>query len=233
MPELHVLRVFCGEGGSGGNPLGVYLDGQAIEPAQRQAVAKRLGYSETVFVDDQSSGELQIFTPAVELPFAGHPLVGAAWLLAQRGHTPTALRPSAGEVPARVEGERAFVAGRPEWQPDYELIELGSREEVEALDGPPPNERDLAAVYAPMDDGAVRGRVFPVALGIPEDEATGGAAIRLGARRRRPFTIHQGEGSVIEVTPREDGYVEIGGLVVIDHAIAAPPASSTDAPATK
>jgi predicted PhzF superfamily epimerase YddE/YHI9 len=233
MPELHVLRVFCGEDGSGGNPLGVYLDGQAIEPSGRQAVAKRLGYSETVFVDDQSNGQLQIFTPAVELPFAGHPLVGAAWLLAQRGHTPVALRPPAGEVPARVEGDRAFVAGRPEWQPDYELLELGSREEVEALDGPPPNQRDLAAVYAPMGDDAVRVRVFPVALGIAEDEATGSAAIRLGALLDRPFTIHQGVGSVIEVTPREDGYVEIGGLVVTDHAIAAPPASSTDAPATK
>lgn len=233
MSELHVLRVFCGPGGTGGNPLGVFLDGPAIAAKDRQPTAKELGYSETVFVDDQSNGALQIFTPAVELPFAGHPLVGTAWLLAKHGHTPAALRPPAGEVPARVEGERAFVAGRPEWQPDYELMELGSPEEVEALEGPPPSDRDLAAVYAPMGDEAVRVRVFPVALGIPEDEATGSAAIRLGALLRRPFAIHQGEGSVIDVVPREDGYVEIGGLVVSDHATEAPPASSTDAPNTK
>ena len=233
MPALHVLRVFCGTGGTGGNPLGIYLDGSAIPRAERQGVAKELGYSETVFVDDRATGDLQIFTPAVELPFAGHPLVGSAWLLARNGHTPAALHPPAGEVPARVEGERAFVAGLPQWQPDYELIELGSPAEVDALDGPPSNDRDLATAYAPMGDDAVRVRVFPVALGIPEDEATGSAAIRLGALLGRPFTIHQGEGSVIEVVPREDGYVEIGGLVVIDHATEAPPASSTDAPATK
>ena len=68
MPELHVLRVFCAEGGTGGNPLGVYLDGAAFDPSERQAEAKRLGFSETVFVDDPSTGELRIFTPALELP---------------------------------------------------------------------------------------------------------------------------------------------------------------------
>lgn len=239
MARLTVLRVFCGEGGTGGNPLGVYLDGGSFAPEARQPEAKRLGYSETVFVDDLETGVVQIFTPAVELPFAGHPLVGTAWLLAQGGHRPSSLRPPAGEVPARVEGDRAFVAGLPEWQPDYEWMELGSPEEVEALTGPPPSERDLACVYAPIDDLAVRARVFPVALGIPEDEATGSAAVRLGALLGRPMRIHQGEGSVIDVAPLEDtpegtgGYVEIGGLVTIDQASDDPPASSTAAPATK
>jgi predicted PhzF superfamily epimerase YddE/YHI9 len=233
MPEVQVLHVFCGPGGTGGNPLGVYLDGSAVPPGERQAEAKRLGFSETVFVDDLATGRLQIFTPGVELPFAGHPLVGTAWLLAQHGHTPKTLRPPAGEGPARVEGERAFVAGRPEWQPDYELIELGSPGEVDALEGPPPNERDLAAAYARMDDGGVRARVFPVALGIAEDEATGSAAIRIGARLGGAFTIHQGVGSEIAVAARDNGYVEIGGLVVRDQATDDPPASSTAAPSTK
>ena len=187
MPELQVLRVFCGPGGIGGNPLGVYLDGPAVAPAKRQAEAKRLGFSETVFVDDPATGALQIFTPAVELPFAGHPLVGTAWLLAQYGHTPAALRPPAGEVPARVEDDRAFVAGRAEWQPDYEWMELRSPAEVEALDGPPSNARDMAAVYAPIEDGAVRARVFPVAIGIAEDEATGGAAVLLEKKMERIY----------------------------------------------
>ena len=233
MPELNVLRVFCAEGGTGGNPLGVYLDGGAFDPSERQAEARRLGFSETVFVDDPSTGECQIFTPTVELPFAGHPLVGTAWLLAEHGHELSELRPPAGEVPARVEGDRAFVAGRPEWQPEYEWLEVGSAAEVEALDGPPPNAGDMAAVYAHMHHGAVRARVFPVAIGIAEDEATGGAAVLLGARLGGEFTIHQGRGSLIDVVARGDGYVEIGGLVVRDQASDAPPASSTDAPATK
>ena len=81
MTTLHTLRVFLGPDGEGGNPLGVFPDGHLIAPADRQAVAAELGFSETVFVDDRATGELRIFTPAVELPLAGHPLVGTAWLL--------------------------------------------------------------------------------------------------------------------------------------------------------
>ncbi len=50
MPGLHVLRVFTAPDGGGGNPLGVFLDGVAIPPERRQAVAAELGFSETVFV---------------------------------------------------------------------------------------------------------------------------------------------------------------------------------------
>jgi PhzF family phenazine biosynthesis protein len=80
--RLHLLRGFCDEHGEAGNPLAVFLDGVEVPAASRQAVAGDLGLSETVFVDDAGRGELRIFTPAVELPFAGHPTVGTAWLLA-------------------------------------------------------------------------------------------------------------------------------------------------------
>jgi PhzF family phenazine biosynthesis protein len=79
MAELHVLRVFAAPDGTGGNPLGVFLDGPAVPEGRRQAVAADLGFSETVFVDDPRSGGVRIFTPAAELPFAGHPLVGTSW----------------------------------------------------------------------------------------------------------------------------------------------------------
>src|SRR6476646_3333177 len=105
MPELHVLRVFCGEGGSGGNPLGVFLDGSEVGAEQRQGIADELGFSETVFVDDAEHGEMRIFTPAVELSFAGHPVVGTAWLLARERGAVAALRPPAGVVAA--DGVRA------------------------------------------------------------------------------------------------------------------------------
>ena len=68
MAELHVLRVFAATDGSGGNPLGVFLDGPAVPEGRRQAVAADLGFSETVFVDDPRSGAVRIFTPAAELP---------------------------------------------------------------------------------------------------------------------------------------------------------------------
>src|SRR5215217_360613 len=130
MPELHVLRVFCGDDGRGGNPLGVFLDSVDIE--DQQAVAADLGFSETVFVHDAQRAEIRIFTPSTELPFAGHPTVGTAWLLRA-----SVLRPPAGEVPARSEGNSAAVSARPEWAPEFEFERLGSPEEVEALEGPP------------------------------------------------------------------------------------------------
>lgn len=218
MPELHVLRVFTGADRSGGNPLGVFVDGPSVAAARRQSVAAELGFSETVFVDDPASGVVQIFTPALELrAFAGHPLVGTAWLLGRERSPVDVLRPAAGEVRVRLEGGRTFVSGRPEWAPPYEWFELASPSEVEALDGAPQGH-GLGAAYAWIDEanGVVRARVFPVELGIAEDEATGGAALRLGALLRRELEIRQGRGSVIVVRPCDDGFVEIGGGTVLD-----------------
>ena len=115
MTELHVLRVFAGPDGRGGNPLGVFLDGPAIPMDRRQAVTIDLGFSETVFVDDASEGAIRIFTPSRELPFAGHPTVGTGWLFRESGAPATTLRPPAGDVPVRHDTERTWIRARPEW----------------------------------------------------------------------------------------------------------------------
>lgn len=212
MPRLHVLRVFVGDGGAGGNPLGVFLDGAQVAEGERQGIAADLGFSETVFVEDPEQGRLRIFTPKEELPFAGHPLVGTAWLLTSEGLDVPTLRPPAGEVPVRLEGGVTFISGRPEWAPPYEHIELASPAEVEALAGPP-HDQDLAGVWAWEDEraGYVRARVFPIRSGIDEDEATGAHAVRLAARLARTIIIRQGKGSLIFADPQPDGTVEIGG----------------------
>lgn len=214
MAKLHVVKVFVGDGGAGGNPLGVFLEGAEVPEDERQGVAADLGFSETIFVEDPESGELRIFTPATELPFAGHPLVGTAWLLAKERSPVPVLRPPAGEVPARVEGDTAFVRGRPEWAPPFEHIELESPAAVELLDGPPEGH-DLAGVWAWEDEtkGYLRCRVFPVRFGVEEDEATGAHAVRLAARLGREVLIRQGVGSLISAHPQPDGTVEIGGRV--------------------
>ncbi len=212
MTTLHVLKVFVGESGAGGNPLGVFLEGSEVPEEDRQRVAADLGFSETVFVDDAERGELRIFTPGTELPFAGHPLVGTSWLLAQEGSEVSVLRPPAGEVPVRFEDGLTFIIGRPEWAPSFQHIELGSPAEVEALDGPPEGY-DMAGVWAWEDEETVRVRVCPVRVGIKEDEATGAYAVTLAARLGRRITIRQGKGSLILAEPRPDGSVEIGGRV--------------------
>jgi predicted PhzF superfamily epimerase YddE/YHI9 len=219
MAELHVLRVFVAPGGSGGNPLGVFLDGGAVPEGRRQEVAADLGFSETVFVDDPSSGRVRIFTPAAELPFAGHPLVGTSWLLARERTAVALLRPPAGEVPTYLDGDGVtWIRGRAEWAPQMSFRQLADPGEVEALAGAPEG-LGFVDCWAWEDEaaGRVRARVFAPAFGIDEDEATGAAAVRLVSRLGRPLTIRQGAGSLLRARPGPDGFAEVGGEVVLDQ----------------
>lgn len=216
MATLHVLRVFVDEGGGHGNPLGVFLDGAAVPAGRRQRVAHELGFSETVFVDEAMGGVCRIFTPGLELPFAGHPMVGTAWLLARERHAVRQLLPPAGAVDVRREGDLTFVAARAEWSPPWELIEVGDAGEVERMIEPP-GEEELAFCWAWEDEeaGAVRARCWSLEDGIGEDEATGSAAIVLAAELGRSLTIHQGEGSVLHAAPLGNGRAEVGGRVLL------------------
>jgi predicted PhzF superfamily epimerase YddE/YHI9 len=218
VPELHVLRVFVNEDGEWGNPLGVFLDGEQVPEPERQRVAAELGFSETVYVEDRESGRLRIFTPGLELPFAGHPTVGAAWLLARTGMPVAALRTPAGEVGVRADGGSVHVAARPEWSPELDYVELDSPAAVRGLSGAPGgSEAAYAWAWIDRDAGTIRARCFIEEAGIAEDEATGSAAIVLSDRLGRPVTIHQGRGSVLTVRPLGDGRVEVGGGVRLDE----------------
>lgn len=218
MARLHLLRVFCDEHGAGGNPLAVFLEGGQVPASARQAVAADLGLSETVFVDDAERGRLRIFTPTVELPFAGHPTVGTAWLLAAERAPVTALQVPAGELGVRYEDGATFVSARPEWGPDFAWEQLDSPAAVEALTGPP-RDHDHIGAWAWVDEGAgsVRARVFPLRYGIAEDEATGSAAAILCARLGRTIEIRQGRGSRISARLLDGGFVEVGGGSVLDE----------------
>jgi predicted PhzF superfamily epimerase YddE/YHI9 len=218
MARLHVLRVFVNEDGEWGNQLGVFLDGDEVPTGERQPVAAELGFSETVFVDDRKTGELRIFTPAAELPFAGHPLVGTAWLLRHEGFEVATLRPPAGEVGVRFDGEEAFVEADAAWAPGFDPVQLPTPAQVRELEGP---QCDSDAVYVwswiDEDAGTIRARGFAPGFGIPEDEATGSAALALCARLGRPLTINQGRGSVLVTRPLSGDRAEVGGAVVLDE----------------
>ena len=129
----------------------------------------------------------------------------------------SALQVQAGEAAVRYEGAEAFVAGRPEWGPPWELEQLGSPAAVEALAGPP-DEHDLVSAWAWLEEtaGVVRARVFGRRIGVDEDEATGSAAVRLCAALGRPLEIRQGRGSRILARPLDGGRVEIGGRCVLE-----------------
>jgi trans-2,3-dihydro-3-hydroxyanthranilate isomerase len=78
-----------------GNPLAVIFDGDGLSDEAMQAIAQEMNLSETVFVQPAGNpaytARLRIFTPGRELPFAGHPTVGAAVALAERAHGAAAL----------------------------------------------------------------------------------------------------------------------------------------------
>jgi predicted PhzF superfamily epimerase YddE/YHI9 len=124
------------------------------------------------------------------------------------------LRPPAGEVPTWPEGELRWIRARPEWAPKMELRQYDSPEEVEALDGPP-DELGFVDCWAWIDEpaGILRSRVFVLEEGIPEDEATGAAALRMGAFLERELEIRQGVGSVLHARPGPEGTIEVGGRV--------------------
>jgi predicted PhzF superfamily epimerase YddE/YHI9 len=212
--ELHALRVFVNEEGEWGNPLGVFLDGGSVAVADRPAIAAELGFSETVFVEDRASGRVRIHTPEVELPFAGHPTVGTAWLLDHLGVPVEALRTPAGEVGVRIEAGAAFVSACPEWSPPFDYIQLDAPTEVRALTAPPgPAANTYAWAWIDETAGTIRARSFVPEAGIAEDEATGSAALALCARLGRPIVVHQGHGSVILARPVGGELIEVGGEV--------------------
>lgn len=111
MRPCHVLRVFT-RGDEGGNHLGVVTDVTGLDDASMQSIAADLGFSETIYIDwrDGPVPSTRIFTPAAELPFAGHPLVGAAWTLSRLGPgTVDRVSCGVGEIPFRVDGDTAWI----------------------------------------------------------------------------------------------------------------------------
>lgn len=189
----------------------MFLAAPGLSDGTRQAVAADLGFSETVFVEDPATGRLHIHTPAMELPLAGHPLVGTSWLLHRQDAGLDVLNPPAGPVPTWSEDGVTWFRADPETAPWFESRQLASPADVDAMNGGEPGVNLHVWAWEDEAAGRVRVRVFPGDMGIVEDEATGSAAMRLGARLGRPITIRQGVGSRIDVRPGPEGTTEVGG----------------------
>jgi trans-2,3-dihydro-3-hydroxyanthranilate isomerase len=110
-----------------GNQLAVFTDGRGLDDARMQALALELRLSETVFVFPPESGgtvKVRIFTPYFELPFAGHPTLGTAFVLGAPLQLETiVLETGSGHVPVRLERDESgrIVFGRME-QPAPSVI---------------------------------------------------------------------------------------------------------------
>ncbi|MCK0713847.1 PhzF family phenazine biosynthesis protein [Chromohalobacter sarecensis] len=104
-----------------GNPLAVFTQASGISDERMQAIATELNLSETVFVGTQTADNcfpIRIFTPGTELPFAGHPTIGTAHLLASLGlaerQSPLVLQAGVGDLEVRFDDDMArFTTARP------------------------------------------------------------------------------------------------------------------------
>src|SRR5213082_262289 len=114
MPTLRyvVADVFTDEPLTG-NQLAVFTDGRDVDDATMQKLARELNFSETVFVlppVEDGHVRIRIFTPVTELPFAGHPVLGSAFVLGapmQLGEI--RLETQAGVIPVTLEREGARI----------------------------------------------------------------------------------------------------------------------------
>jgi trans-2,3-dihydro-3-hydroxyanthranilate isomerase len=102
----------------GGNPLAVVLDARGLVGAQMQAIAAEFNLAETTFVlpprDPANTAQVRIFTPRAEMPFAGHPNVGTAFVLAAEGKAakaPMVFEEKAGLVRLDLIEEGGAVVG--------------------------------------------------------------------------------------------------------------------------
>ena len=208
-----VVRVFT-RGSEGGNHLGVVTDVTGLSDESMQRIAAELGFSESVFIE-WGSGAIpfaRIFTPAEELPFAGHPLVGAAWVLTVLGQGEMdrlryregeAVISSAGDVmqiEVSMGGEVAPAGGVEKFlaragigpteaadrimiPKEYVLARLSDFESVAALE---PDMEVLAERFGTLvyarNGHHVRARFFAPGTGVDEDPATGSAAVALATK---------------------------------------------------
>jgi PhzF family phenazine biosynthesis protein len=123
MPERRFLQVdVFAERPGAGNPLAVVLDAEGLDTAAMQAFASWTNLSETIFLLPPSDGadyRVRIFTPRQELPFAGHPSVGAAWSAIEMGlvdaSKATLLQDcGAGLLPVRIDAGRRVTVRAPD-----------------------------------------------------------------------------------------------------------------------
>src|SRR6266545_4829139 len=204
-----------------GNQLAVFTDGRPFSSEQMQRLARELNLSETVFIlPSQAGGDvhMRIFTPGTELPFAGHPVLGTAFVAG------TALGGDVSLLPVE-----AYANG-----PLHVYVELDSQAAVAGL------HPDFAALGKLEGIGINcfagsgsrwKTRMFAPDLGVQEDPATGSAAgplavhlarharigfgdqieIRQGAEIRRPSVLYaRAEGTADRVQR-----VRVGGQAMI------------------
>ena len=120
--NFRIVNVFTFDGGQlTGNPLCVFEDAQGLDSAAMQALARQFNLSETTFIlpSTSANAHVRIFTPSYEMPFAGHPTLGTAYVCRELGlgGDQIRLQMQAGSIPVEADGNRwTLQANAPTWR---------------------------------------------------------------------------------------------------------------------
>lgn len=186
MTELHyrIVNVFTHNGGRlTGNPLCVFEDARGLDAATMQQLALQFHLSETTFIlpSTQADAAVRIFTPEYEMPFAGHPTLGTAFVChAMRGGTKNlTLEMQAGIIPVSAAGDCwTLQANPPRWRElDTDRSALASMLNLHASDiGERPLWVDTGKeqLIVPLTSEAAVRRVRPDASALSAVKSTDG-----------------------------------------------------------
>jgi trans-2,3-dihydro-3-hydroxyanthranilate isomerase len=166
--RFHTLDVFT-DRPFGGNQLAVFPESPDLPAAVMQQIAREFNLSETVFIlpptDARYTRRLRIFTPGSELPFAGHPTIGAAHLLVELGMVPLTGERTSMTLEEGVGPVNVTVTARKGKPPFVQLAAAG----LPTVGPPPPAREELAAVLGVDPGDLASGVDVPQALscGVP------------------------------------------------------------------
>jgi trans-2,3-dihydro-3-hydroxyanthranilate isomerase len=203
MSRLAWVDVFA-SGPMTGNPLAVVLDAAGWPASRMQALAAELGISETTFVlpaEADGDHRVRIFTPRRELPVAGHPLVGTAWVLRAAGRIgeTARLETVAGTLAVRVQGSVATTElGAPEAGALVDAEEAGRAAGAPAADHPPAQVWSVGVpqLMLPVAD------LEALAAARPDDEAIAALGERDGWLGVSLYCVTGDEGGRVSVRVR-------------------------------
>lgn len=147
MLDYRILNVFARDGRLTGNPLCVFENGEGVDDATMQALARQFNLSETTFIlpSEKATARVRIFTPAYEMPFAGHPTLGTAHVVRslRSSGDKIELEMKAGVIPVSASGDRWTLAASPHrWR---EVVE--SRADLAGMLGLEPGDLAERALW--------------------------------------------------------------------------------------
>ena len=130
MKRIHyqLVNVFATETLFSGNPLAVFTDASAISETEMAKLGQQMNLAEITFVlpSDEADAHVRIFTPSYEMPFAGHPTLGTAFVLAN-GKTSLRLKMKAGIIPVACAGEQiTLTANAPTYRDGPAVAQLAA-----------------------------------------------------------------------------------------------------------